>query len=155
MANLFFSAWTSASEDFILRCTNVHFITLFITLFLFLFPTTYCSTSLGRFSRNCGTQRDSEIFHVLYGCLYVPKNLRGENSIFLPICGPKVDIQRHHSTLRGKSANMRLEIDTLIAIILVIIRPDRSVDVDAVYCYRRSSMVCRSATVVSPAKRLN
>ena len=34
----------------------------------------------------------SEIFYLLYGCSYVPpKNLRGENPQFSPICGPKID----------------------------------------------------------------
>jgi len=37
--------------------------------------------------------------------------------------------------------------------ISIIIRPDRSTTyVDAAYCYRPSSVVCRSVTVVSPAK---
>jgi len=36
---------------------------------------------------------------------------------------------------------------------LIIIRPHRhTTDVDAAYCYRPSSMVCLSVTVVSPAK---
>jgi len=36
---------------------------------------------------------------------------------------------------------------------LVIIRPHRSTTyVDAAYCYRTSSVVCRSVTLVSPAK---
>jgi len=45
----------------------------------------------------------------------------------------------------------------LIIAVLVIIRPHRSTTyVDAAYCYRSSSMVCRSVclsvTLVSPAK---
>ena len=41
----------------------------------------------------------------------------------------------------------------IIIIIIIIIRPHRSTAYeDAAYCYRTSSVVCRSVTVVSPAK---
>jgi len=41
----------------------------------------------------------------------------------------------------------------LHVIIIIIIRPHRStMDIDAGYCYKLSSVVCRSVTVVSSAK---
>ena len=40
-----------------------------------------------------------------------------------------------------------------IPMVIIIIRPHRSTTyVDAAYCYRPSSMVCRTVTLVRPAK---
>jgi len=45
------------------------------------------------------------------------------------------------------------QITLTIVIIIIIIRPHRSTTyVDAAYCYRPSSVVCRSVTLVSPTK---
>jgi len=43
--------------------------------------------------------------------------------------------------------------DSTTKIMIAIIRPHHSTTyIDAAYCYRRSSVVCRSVTIVSPAK---
>jgi len=44
----------------------------------------------------------------------------------------------------------------LLLTLIFVFRPHRRTTyIDAAYCYRRSSVVCRSITIVSPAKRLN
>jgi len=61
--------------------------------YLFLFPTTYFSTSLGRFLQNFAHDAVCpEIFDLLYGCSCVPlKTFEGQKTQYLPICGPKID----------------------------------------------------------------
>ena len=69
---------------------------------------------------------------------------------------PDGSVTGRPTTMSSKNSRSKASVAQVWSFIIIIIRPQRTTTyVDAAYCYRPSSVVCRSVTVVSPAKTID